>query len=242
MARRVLTERGARYFGVPIGTLITPDAEDDAKALHEGRPAPPGSVSGSNQKRAGTKEDDSAALNLKSSEPEDSNTKVGPAKRKESVQEGFQPKMVKPTLTGTQKVSVGKTSYNIPEGSSAFKSPGHTGRVYIVTPEGNAHVYTSGGEMELTPEQRRTLAAEVSSTLQAVNEVKEEKAEDDVTWVRLVSIARQIAQAEAAGDTSQVKKLEQIFKEGLHNYAPEKDPRTVRSEIQSRSGKKKKED
>jgi len=234
MARRVLTEAGAKYFGKPIGSFISPDEEDDAKAQHGGRAAPPRAVTGSNQKRAGTSDDNSLNSDkpTTSSEPEKAPTSKTTEKKVDTptTETSVEVEMVSSTITGPRSVTVGRSSIKVPEGSEVFKSPTHSGRMYIVTPEGDAHVFTSKGELNLTPEQRKALATQISETLQA-EEAEVEEDEQKVTWIRLLSIARLLAQAEKTGDTSQVKKLEKQFREGLSSYRPEADPRTVRKEI-----------
>ena len=45
LIRRVRTPGGSRYFGLPIGAIITADARQAAKAKHGGKSAPKGSTS-----------------------------------------------------------------------------------------------------------------------------------------------------------------------------------------------------
>lgn len=237
LARRVLTEAGARYFGLPIGSLISPDKEDDAKARHGGRAAPPGAATGSNQRRAGSeKKDEDPAAKIKINDEPPTGASSGGRRSVGKTPDGETPlsgwadkKFIKSTLTGTQKVEAGKASYQVPEGSDVYQSPKHRGRIYVITPDGETHVFTSAGELDITPQERQALTAEVRNSFSKKDASEEDT--QDVTWVRLVSIARQIAQAEAVGDDSLVEKLEEEFRTALASYAPEEDPRAVRSEI-----------
>lgn len=231
MARRVQTEAGAKYYGVPIGHLITPDQEDDAVARHGGRGAPNGSLIGSNQKRAGQETGQKAAQNGVRSNPNAGNTTKAPADK------SGQRQLQAPTLSGPVEVFAGKKKFNVPEGSEVFQSPQKPGRVYVVTPDGAGHVLTSSGQLALTPEQSQSLGPQIKSTLSKVKAKTEEDSEE-ITWTRLVSLARQMIQAEESGDTSAAKKLLQQFREAANQYTPGKDSREVRTRVEEAMGVK----
>jgi hypothetical protein len=222
LARRVKSQAGAKYFGVPVGSLITPDMEDDAKASHAGRAAPPNAVTGSNQKRAGTSEDKTKM----STSTEGKSTGSGGWAAK-----GFKT----PTISGPIPVLVGKEKFSAPEGSSIFKSPKHSGRVYVVTPNGETHVITANGELNLTPAERQSLTSEVRQKFEEVVQ-GEEQEEVAVTWIRLKSIFDMLEQAEEAGDTSQVKKLLKEFREAANAYDERQDSRELRTRIKNTKG------
>lgn len=232
MARRVRTQAGAAYYGVPIGHLITPDQEDDATARHAGRPAPPGALTGSNQKRAGqaTVDKQKAGKKLEPA-PSPSDGKRGKEEEKTATY-GIQ----KPTISGPVPVLVGKEKFSAPEGSVVYKSPANPGRVYVVTPEGAAHVLTSHGEVSLTPEQQKALAAQVRDKFTPVTKETDEEDPEEVTWIRLVSMVRQIEQALRVGDESEAKRLILAFREAANGYNPEADPREVRTRVKKAAG------
>lgn len=245
MARRVLTKEGEKYFGVPIGQLITPDKEDDAKALHGGRPAPPNSVSGSNQKRAGISEKpEDTNVSGKTSNPEKS--KAAASSQSEATQVGDRWKQkgfIKPTISGDIQVFAGKSIFSAPEGSGIFKSPKHPGRVYVITPDGETHVLTSKGELNLTPAERQSLTSQVKATFEEVVELNDPKeSEESPSWIRLVSLMRQMEQAKEVGDESRVKSLLEEFNDIAKNYGPEDDAKEVQSRVAKATGTGKKRD
>lgn len=227
LTRRVKNQSGVEYFGQPIGSIITPDNEDDAKAKH-GRRAPAGSYTGSNQKRAGTKDGSSTGTEPQNADSASTNEVISFSSK------GFK----KPTISGPVPVLAGKAKFGAPEGSSVYKSPKHQGRVYVVTPDGMTHVITSNGELNLTPAESQALTAQVTSRFNEVVEGEQEEDTKEVTWVRLQSLMRQIEQAQDVGDTSQVEKLMQQFKEAANSYDPDSDPRELRTKIKKATGVK----
>lgn len=231
MARRVKTEAGAKYYGVPIGQLITPDQEDDAVARHGGRNAPHGALIGSNQKRAGQETGQKAVQSGGRTNPKTSNAPQPKAAAGTEGQRQFQA----PTLSGPVEAYAGKKKFNLPEGSEVFQSPNKPGRVYVVTPDGNGHVLTSTGQLALTPEQSASLGPQIKSSLTKVSK-KEGEDDEEVTWVRLMSIVRQMAQAEKSGDTSEAKRLLLEFRGMANQYSPDKDSREVKTRVEKATG------
>lgn len=224
MARRVASEAGARYYGIPIGHVISPDREDEAEA-RTGRSAPPGAATGSDKKRAGQGQEE-----------------AGPSKRKAAKGkegEARTNELVTPTISGPVPVFAGRGKFSAPEGSGVYKSPKHPGRTYVVTPDGNAHVFTSKGELRLEPAQRTALATQIKSTFEEVIELDPEEAEQKpVTFVRLISLVRRIVQAEEVGDESEVERLILQFRDESNRYDPEADPRAVRTRVKKAVGAK----
>ncbi len=234
MARRVASERGAKYYGLPIGHLITPDKEDEAQARHNGRPAPHGAVTGTNQKRQGQSQVGNAP-NAKAPAKPKTDVSTGEQETEETglAAKGFK----QPSIKGPVTVLVGKKKFSAPEGSSVYKSPTHSGRVYVVTPEGQAHVLTSHGELNLSPEEGKLLARQVEVNFERQNAPQASEGEtEDVTWIRLISIIRQIAQADRIGDTSEAKRLLLQFREAANSYDPEMDPRETRTRVKKAAG------
>lgn len=223
--RRVATEGGARYYGVPIGTPITSDMEDDSRARNRGRRAPVGAAVGTDQKRAGSVQTGSSSENPGAV----SSTPSAPISSK-----GFK----EPSISGPVPVLVGKAKFGAPEGSSVYKSEKHSGRVYVVTPDGLTHVITSAGELNLTPAESSALTAQVTSMFTEVIDGETEAQETPMTWIRLKSIMDLLEQAEEVGDESQVKKLLKEFREAANSYQPESDPRELRTKIKKATGKK----
>lgn len=233
MARRVASERGARYYGVPIGHLITPDKEDEAQARHGGRPAPHGSVTGTNQKREGQSQVTNGSKSKAPTKAKKASGGVGEAEETGLAAKGFK----QPTLTGPVTVLVGKKKFSAPEGSVVYKSPAHSGRSYVVTPDGQAHVLTSHGELNLSPEEGKLIAKQVEVNFERQGTASGgPEEEEDVTWIRLISIVRQIAQADRIGDTSEAKRLLLQFREAANSYDPDQDPRETRTRVKRAAG------
>jgi hypothetical protein len=138
-------------------------------------------------------------------------------------------------LSGPVEAFAGKKKFNLPEGSQVFKSPQKSGRVYVVTPDGLGHVLTSSGQLALTPEQSKALGPQIKDTLTPVKPEEGEQ-EEEVTWVRLISIVRQIIQAEESGDTSQAKKLLLQFRGMANQYSPTEDSRKVKTRVEKATG------
>lgn len=225
MARRVASAAGAKYYGIPIGHVISPDREDEA-AARNGRSAPPGAATGSDKKRAGQDQESPAGKASAGAAP----SKAEPARTNQ---------LVTSTLKGPVPVFAGKGKFSAPEGSGVFKSPKHPGRTYVITPDGNAHVFTSQGELSLEPAQRAALASQIKSTFDEVVELDaEEDEQKPVTFVRLMSLVRQITQAEEVGDKSEVERLILQFRDESNRYDPEADPRAVRTRIKKAVGAK----
>lgn len=227
MARRVASEAGARYYGIPIGHIISPDREDEAEARN-GRPAPPGSATGSDKKRAGQSQSDDLQTSTTATVAKD---------KKDTIARTNE--LVTPTISGPVPVFAGKGKFSAPKGSGVYKSPKHPGRTYVVTPEGNAHVFTSKGELRLDPAQRSALASQIKRTFDEVVELDPEEGEQKpVTFVRLISLVRQIMQAEEVGDESEVDRLILQFRDESNRYDPESDPREVRTRVKKAVGDK----
>lgn len=167
MARRVTTQAGADYFGVPIGSLIT--GKEDETPSREGakpkakkvRPL----VGRALNPVAGTNPTNNSGPTVQSGStaPTMPRTpdvqKVDPNKRYgEQGQITEQPFSFKAgnqaTETdndGSDRIEVGGTEFSLPKGSKVYDSPFGNAMKYIVTPEGSFRIATKRGELELSP-------------------------------------------------------------------------------------------
>lgn len=138
--RRVQTAEGAKFYGLPIGSIITADVEraKKAEAKAQGKTAPKGGV-GPNVGTLGTSSQPAPS-------PSDS------------------PDVVSPTISGPNTFDVGQSQFSAPTGSRVFRSKKDDGVVYVLTPDNAVHVFNESGEVPV-PEYMESLLSEKFSKL-----------------------------------------------------------------------------
>jgi predicted ABC-type ATPase len=153
MARRVRTAKGAEYYGLPVGSIITADLMAKAREKNGGKPAPKGATGTA---RVATKEPTvrtppGYVRPLPEAEP------VKPAKEPK-------PPRVKPegSLRGPEQFKLGSKTYSVPEGSRVYQPKDASDIAYVVPPDGTLHFFTKGGEVQLTPEMQTALKVKMA--------------------------------------------------------------------------------
>jgi len=144
--RFVRTVEGAEFYGLPVGSIITPDVEETKQksAAKLGITPPKNAISGA---------------------PSASTAKAVEASIKTS----------KSALTGNKKFSVGNSKYSAPAGSKLIKSKNKetAAFLYVLTPEGEVHAFTAGGEVSIPTGLKNVLKVKFSGNLE-----KDEKYEE----------------------------------------------------------------
>lgn len=140
--RYVRTPEGAKKYGLPMGALITADAEARAKARGRGYTVP------EDDKRFG------------SQQPAAGRTRRSAQEIFSSLGSQTRPPQVTPK--GPKKIAVGERGFSFPEGSRAFRSNTHDNFAIVRTPDYQLIVITEGGhafelEGELEAEMNENL-------------------------------------------------------------------------------------
>jgi hypothetical protein len=132
LARVVQTAEGSRYYGLPIGAIISTDKKNkvDAEKAARGIKPPTGAL-------AETDRPPGAPIGKVKT----------PAKKKP-----LKLKVKKTELKGNKHFSVGKSKYTAPNGSRVVRPRNQPDLAYIVTPEGEVHVFNAAGEVEIPKE------------------------------------------------------------------------------------------
>ena len=162
--RRVATPEGARFYGLPVGAIITPDVikAKRLEAKAQGKPTPKGGLSAKSSPSAftGNSSTSSPSGSSTSTAGKASASKTAPSKPLASSTH------VSPTISGPKKFSVINASYSAPEGSRVFRSTKVDDVAYILTPDGKVHAFNEHGEVPV-PEELQPLLAKKLSSLKA---------------------------------------------------------------------------
>lgn len=148
--RRVQTQEGAKKFGQPIGTIITPDMMEAAKKSSGG--AKDTSKSGSSSKLSPQEQSGSFSSNgltIKDS-----------------------------SISGPNSFKVGTGTFSAPKGSKLIRSKGKKDVAYVLTPDGKVHAFNASGEVEIPDYVEEVLSEKFSNlkkddTLYSVEEFDE---------------------------------------------------------------------
>ena len=138
--RKVATAEGAQFYGLPIGSIITPDVESakSVAAASLGIQPPKGALTGG-----------------KSSSSAPSIAPVAKA-----------PKVSKaPSLSGPSQFHVGKSEYSAPAGSKLVQAKGNSSFLYVQTPDGKLHAFTEQGQVTIPPALGQVMATKFSGDL-----------------------------------------------------------------------------
>ena len=159
--RRVQTPEGAKFYGQPIGTIITPDLIKAKKLEHalKGIKPPKGGLSP--KVKTGSKKGKSANV---PNVPDASHSGEGslPA---HAASQGKLP--AKPsTISGPNAFKVGVADYSAPEGSKLIRPKNTPDMAYILTPDGEIHAFTADGEVDV-PDYLHDVLKQKFSNLQA---------------------------------------------------------------------------
>lgn len=148
--RKVSTSEGARFYGQPIGTPITVDIREAAKAKNGGALPP---KRGTSHGRSVTKEPVPNVPGADGQRPQPAGGAPTPAAPTTTAAPASPTAGLKsmkpgtPSLSGPKKFNVGGAEYDAPAGSRIFKSPKGVG--YVTTPEGDLHVFTEKGQVSM---------------------------------------------------------------------------------------------
>lgn len=143
--RRVQTAEGARFYGQPIGTLITPDMIKKARsaAKAKGITPPKGGLTPKSGKKVSVGAGKASPAGNFNADPSSPAPQPGAA-----VSPGnFQVKA--PTIKGPQGFKVGATQYSAPSGSKLIRPKNQAEFAYVVTPDGSVHAFTAAGELDV---------------------------------------------------------------------------------------------
>jgi hypothetical protein len=158
--RIVKTQEGAKFYGLPIGATITTDKYNsvNAKNAARGIKPPPNAVA-------------------------DTDRPVGAPIGKVSKPAAKKPlklKVKKTELKGNKHFSVGKSKYTAPNGSRVVRPRNQPELAYIVTPQGEIHVFNAAGEVEIPKEMLDQFKERFGAEF-APEDEKYEEAEFDAT-------------------------------------------------------------
>jgi len=141
--RRVQTAEGARFYGQPIGTLITPDMIKKARsaAKAKGITPPKGGLSPKKAPQVSVGAGKASPAGNFNADPS-AGAPVGA-----DTSGKFQ---VKPSsIKGPQGFKVGATQYSAPSGSKLIRPKNQEEFAYVVTPDGSVHAFTAAGELDV---------------------------------------------------------------------------------------------
>lgn len=136
--RKVRTPEGSKKFGLPIGAIITADAEAYAKANGFTDLAP--------EEKPGFKKSAKGKFMA--------GTISGKAAAEKSAPKAQAPKPLglkvsKSTISGNKHFKVGEAKYNAPNGSKLIRPASQPGMAYVVTPDGKVHAFNEQGEISI---------------------------------------------------------------------------------------------
>lgn len=133
--RRVQSPEGAKFYGLPIGSVITADVikAKRAEAKSKGQSAPKGALSG------GASVADMAG---------DANVSAPKSSAlKDVASTGVQYKPA--SISGPNGFTLGEVTYSAPAGSKLIKPKGDSPFAYVLTPNNEVHAFTKDGEAEI---------------------------------------------------------------------------------------------
>jgi hypothetical protein len=163
--RRVATPEGAQVFGQPIGTIITKDMEDAAKAKNGGK-LPKGALKSATPKSA------SAPKNVASQNPQTG--KINPGqKASDSSNYNSTPGQVAvktPSLSGPNSFKVGASSFSAPLNSKLIRPKNNANMAYVLDPDGTVHAFNEEGEVEV-PEYLQPVLKNKFSSLEGSDDL-----------------------------------------------------------------------
>ncbi len=170
--RRVRTTDGAKYYGQPIGTPITTDMIEAARAKNNGKTPPRGATS---QSRVAHNEPAPRTPPGYRPAPPVEKTSATPVK---APAKPPKPPKVKPggSLKGPEKFKLGSKTYPMPAGTKVYSRESDASIAYVVPPDGSLHIYTEQGELQVSPE----LEAKVKGLLATDTSLKPIRSEADV--------------------------------------------------------------
>lgn len=159
--RKVRTPEGARFYGQPIGTIITAEMirakKREAKA--QGITPPKGGLSKKPKAVTVATGKASPASNFNSSpagppKPGASKKSLGDAafgKATPTPGIAADPKfqVKSPTIKGPNSFRVGDSSFTAPAGSKLIRPKNQPSVAYVYTPDGQVHAFTAAGEIDL---------------------------------------------------------------------------------------------
>lgn len=150
--RHVKTPEGAKFYGLPIGSIIT-RAEIEAKhaeAAAKGITPPKGGLSSGD---ASATIADAKAQGLETADSVEhaaSKAVSDPAyEAAVAAEPDFHLKLLKPTISGPEKFSVGDGNFSAPLGSKLYKLQATDALAFVVTPDGKIHSFVSAGEVPI---------------------------------------------------------------------------------------------
>lgn len=133
--RRVQTPEGAKKYGQPIGTIITPDM---IKALKK--------------KEAKAKKPSSETLGTKF-DPQTGKMKSGAKAKKLSPSENYGTvdgtTLKESSLHGPNQFKVGSATFNAPAGSKLIRPKNQQYMAYVLTADGTVHAFNGSGEVPI---------------------------------------------------------------------------------------------
>jgi predicted ABC-type ATPase len=179
MARRVASASGVKYYGLPLGSLITPDIIAKAREANGGKPAPRGASRSASATRkvptppkgmpprpggpAKPKEVDAPGA----PEPTAADSKKSPAEKPARVPA----KAADTKLSGPRKLYIGDKEYGVPEDSRVLAPRLGNKPVAYVIADGDVHVLTEQGEVELDAETKRSLQSRLLTDTKYIAEI-----------------------------------------------------------------------
>lgn len=169
-----------KYYDLPMGAPITPGAKEAARLRNGGRSAPKGA---SKQSRVGPSFKAKSPLapapksmqapHVPGAPAPKAQVAVTPAKPAKPVARPI-PKIEiqsTPSIGGTRKFEVGGKEHSAPAGSRVFNSTGGNSVSYVVTPDGDVHVFGKNGEVKLAPEDQAMVKAAMAASPNMISEV-----------------------------------------------------------------------
>lgn len=139
--RKVRTPEGADKYGLPIGAIITPDAEAAATAKGYTDPVPEDKVSGPRAK--------GGFMSVGTISGKAQAEKSAPKPAKSAEPKKLKLKISKSSIKGNKVFMVGKSKYSAPNGSKLIRPANQPGMAYVVTPEGKVHAFNEAGEITI---------------------------------------------------------------------------------------------
>jgi hypothetical protein len=157
--RKVRTQEGADFYGLPIGAPITTDVinKKNAEKAQQGVKPPSGAIDNEiDAPPAPPKAPPAAGTAIGGLAAPTTPNALGAAQPGGEAPKP--PKIKKSELKGNKHFKVGKSKYTAPAGSKLIRPYDKPEIAYVLTPDGKVHAFVEKGEAEVSPTLSKSLA------------------------------------------------------------------------------------
>jgi hypothetical protein len=177
--RKVRTQEGATFYGLPIGAPITADIinKKNAEKAQQGVKPPTGAIDNEIDAPPAPPTPPTPGTAVGGMAPPTTPNALGAAQAGGEAPKP--PKIKKSELKGNKHFKVGKSKYTAPAGSKLIRPVDKPEVAYVLTPDGKVHAFVEKGEAEVSPTLSKSLAQRFQGDL--TNDAKFQEEEFEAT-------------------------------------------------------------